>query len=189
MRAIESRVESWIGFSGSPAHSQLSTPNWVIFSRFARIHGSGIFTIEEFTALTGFPLPRALEILSEQEDLDHVLRLDLGIYLLKPPLPEKQSRSWYDWKFQEPTQRRIFEACTKWRSLKYLLPHIGLKTTALSRYLRAMERSGNLISLWLPQQDGIRQHKVYLAHIYRPLGSYSAELIHTSKIKKPKELS
>lgn len=140
--------------------------------RFARVHGSGIFYIDDFCALTGSNQEDVAPLLRQEEQSSgRVLSLSDGLYILKPKAIVRKNKPWYDWKFNLSIQRTIFEVCKNNRMTKNALLGItGLSATALSRYLQAMERSGNLRSY------KIRLGKIYTAGKWRPLTTYQQEL-------------
>ena len=138
-----------------------------IIDQFARVNGSGLFFLDDFCALTGCPLQRAASLLSKDTRIE---LLETGLYLLKPqPKPRRAPR--YDWAFKPAVQKAIFSACNAHPQPKSELQALtGLAETTLDRYLRAMERTGNLTS----RRRGLL--KYYSARHFKPLTTYYREL-------------
>lgn len=142
-----------------------------VLERFIRVHGSGPFFIDDFCALTGCTPEKAQPLLRKAENsTKRVISLPGGIYLLKPSMPSAQARPWNDWSFNVSIQKTIFELCATPMQKSELLQATRLKLTTLNRYLRAMEKSGNLTS----SRSG--NLKAYQAATFRPLTTYKQEL-------------
>lgn len=142
-----------------------------LLDRFARVYGSGIFHLDDFCALTGCPPNSAVRSLEIAENTTgRVVALAPTAYLLKPvPIPNKAL--WYDWEFNRSIQRIIFDACgVAPQSKPDIMRLTGLADTTISRYLRAMLRSGNLTS----SRRGTL--KYYSSGFFKPLTSYRNEL-------------
>lgn len=144
-----------------------------VIDRYARVKGSGPFDINDFCAITGYPVRSAIAILDQEESVSgRILRLDTGFYLLKPLRSIPATPSWYDWSFKLDIQQRIWDACASWKTKADLFDVSGLKSTALDRYLRAMVRAGVL--RYITQSTS--HIKLYIQCSWRPLTTYFTEM-------------
>lgn len=117
------------------------TSDHEIISRYRRVKGSGLFEIDEFSAVTGYPLTRVLEIMENLELSGEVVRFGHGVYLLKPPPVMLAKASFrYDWQPQKEMLHRLLSLITStvWRSRRAIRSDWDYSETSLTRYLRVL---------------------------------------------------
>jgi hypothetical protein len=121
------------------------TSDHEIISRYRRVKGSGLFEIDEFSAVTGYPLTRVLEIMENLELSGEVVRFGHGVYLLKPPAVMLAKASFrYDWQPQKDKLEELWAMLSlrKWTCKSDLRKKWKHSDTSLTRYLRALRLSG-----------------------------------------------
>jgi len=138
-----------------------------IFSRFARIKGTGRFTLDEFCALTGHPVTTALPILSQQEEAGLVLHFGSGLYLLKPAPSAPAKRKWYDWQPQTAKLQKLLSLIPENEFLKReeLARLSGFSDTALTRYTRILLVGGYIVKTKINHSHAYQKSRSQLQDI------------------------
>jgi hypothetical protein len=123
----------------------IQTSDHEIISRYRRVKGSGLFDIDDFSAVTGYPITRVLEIMEKLEVSGEVVRFGQGVYLLKPVIQAKPVFK-YDWQPQQDKLEVLWSMLStrRWTSKQDIIKRWKYSDTALTRYLRALRLSGNI---------------------------------------------
>lgn len=119
------------------------TSDHEIVSRYRRVKGSGLFHVDEFCAVTGYPTTRVLEIMEKLELSEEVIRYGHGVYLLKPSINPRVTRRQYDWTPDISKLRYLLSLITvsKFRARKDIRDDWPYSDTSLTRYLRTLQLS------------------------------------------------
>ncbi len=123
------------------------TSDHEIISRFRRVKGSGLFELDEISAVTGFPCTRLIPLLDNLESSGEVVRFGHGVYLLKPlPVSPARSGIQYDW---QPDIQKLSLLLTmvgiSWIHRQTLQNRWQYSETTLVRYLRILLLTGHVI--------------------------------------------
>ncbi|MDD2230278.1 MAG: D-Ala-D-Ala carboxypeptidase family metallohydrolase [Candidatus Cloacimonetes bacterium] len=116
-----------------------------IISRYRRVKGSGLFHLDEFSAVTGFPITRVIDIMNKLESSGEVVRFGHGVYLLKPVIQAKAVFQ-YDWQPDIQKLALLLNLITTsiWRQRMSIRNDWIYSDTSLSRYLRILTLTGHI---------------------------------------------
>lgn len=110
-----------------------------IFNRFRRIKRGGLFFLDEFCAVTGYPSTTAIPLLDSCEQNGIVIRYACGLYLLKPPAVTTKQH-WHDWQPTRSIMQLLWDLlpADHWLPRQELAAAAQLKDTTFARYLRLL---------------------------------------------------
>lgn len=121
------------------------TPDYEIISRYRRVKGSGLFELDEFCAVTGYPSTRVLPLLDSLESSGEVVRFGQGVYLLKPiRITFKSVQT--DWQPEANKLALLLSMVSfSWVHRQTIQSKWQHSKTTLSRYLRILLLTGHVI--------------------------------------------
>lgn len=147
------------------------------YIRFRRMKKTGLFYLDEFCAITGYPAKRAVKILKAKEKEGEILQLGEDYYLLKPRI--NKCKIHYDWEYNRERLQYLLMLipADNYISRKEIAARSGLSDSTITRYLKALMKTRHIVRL-----------KVHTSYYYLRIKNELGEIpSHDKILNKSKE--